>query len=467
MKKLYTTLIFILTLTAGVNAQTYPTTFWYNNTDTSWYNAAQTEYTITTASALAGIAELVAQGNDLAGKTFTIGANIDLDAHLWTPIGVNVSLPFSGAVDGGSYTITNLWINTPNAGFAGLFGQVTSGSLSNIKIDAAHITALDTAGVLVGNFSTNSSIENCHVTNASVIGDANNDDSYNIGGLIGGLLISSTMTKCSFDGDVVGYSQIGGIVGSAWDTTSITESYSKGSVSGGFLIGGVVGYCTMSFTPNSNNIVDNCYSRSNITASFGRAGGVYGGSDSNLILNNSYATGVVSAPEYQGGVIGAWGTGSIVVTNSYFDTETSLLTEGVGGFIGEPVDYEIEGRTTADMKTTDLVDLLNAGSSDNPWTISSSMNDGYPVLNSLLSVSDNILENAAVYPTVFTNEINIDAPYSAQLKSFSMYNTTGALIFEGDLTQTNRINTTSLSEGIYFLNITTENGMLTKKVIKQ
>lgn len=467
MKKLYTTLILILTITLGVNAQNYPTTFWADNADTSWYDANQNAYTISSASALAGVAELVAQGNNFDGKTFTIGANIDLDAHLWTPIGVNVSLPFSGAVDGGNYVISNLWVNLPNSGFAGLFGQVASGSLANIKIDTASITALDTAGVLVGNFSTSSTMENCHVTNASVIGDANNNNSYNIGGLVGGLLISSSMTKCSFNGAVVGYSQIGGVVGSAWDTTSITESYSKGSVSGGFLIGGVVGYCTMSFTPNSNNIVDNCYSRSNITASFGRAGGIYGGSDSNLILYNSYATGTVTAPEFAGGVIGAWGTGSIIVENCFFDMDTSQLAEGVGGFLGAPGTYEIEGRTTENMKTTELVNLLNAGSANDPWVIDSTINDGYPMLSAFLSINEAALETVTVYPTVFIDEINIDVLPSVQLKSFRIYNATGSLVQKDHLMQTNTIKTSNLSGGIYFLEITTGNGRLTKKVVKQ
>ncbi|GGW56172.1 putative secreted protein (Por secretion system target) [Winogradskyella epiphytica] len=308
---------------------------------------------------------------------------------------------------------------------------------------------------------------NCHVTNASVLGETVNYDSYNVGGLVGGILIGSTMSNCSFEGDVVGVSQIGGLAGSAWDTTSITESYSTGSVSGGYLIGGVVGYCTMSFVPNSNNIVNNCYSRSTVNASLGRAGGIYGGADSNLVLNNSYATGTVTAPEFAGGVVGYWGGGYNVVENCYFDTETSQLTDGVGGFGAAPADYSIEGRTTSNMKTTDLVDLLNAGSEDGPWTIDATMNDGYPILNNNLSVNTTVFETVNVFPTVFTNEITVDVPASVQLKSFKMYNTIGALVSEGDFSQAHSINTTNVPAGIFILHITTENGTFTKKVMKQ
>ena len=457
----------MLTVCLGVTAQEFPTTFWTDNSDTSWYNASQTEFNISTASELAGLSVLVAQGNDFSGKTIVIGNNLDLDAHLWTPIGVDIDLPFSGNVDGGNYTISNLWINLPSSDFVGLFGQVESGSLSNIKVNNAQLSALSTAGVLAGNFSTSSMMENCHVTNASVIGDVNNDNSYNIGGLVGGILIGSNMSKSSFEGDVVGRSQIGGIAGTAWDTTSITESYSTGSVSGGYLIGGVVGYCTMSFVPNSNNIVNNCYSRSTATANLGRAGGIYGGADSNLVLMNSYATGTVTAPEYAGGVVGFWGSGLNVVENTYFDTETSQVIDGVGGFGAAPAEYSAEGRTTENMKTTDLVDLLNAGSEESPWTIDATLNDGYPILNTNLSVNTTNLETANVYPTVFTNEITVDVPASVQLKSFKMYNTIGALVFEGDFSQAHSINTTNVPAGIFILNITTENGTFTKKVMKQ
>ncbi|GGW56164.1 hypothetical protein DFQ11_101580 [Winogradskyella epiphytica] len=82
MKKLYTTLILILTVSLGVQAQDFPTTFWSNHADISWYGPTETEYTLTTASQLAGVSQLVAQGYDFEGITIILGANIDLDGNL-------------------------------------------------------------------------------------------------------------------------------------------------------------------------------------------------------------------------------------------------------------------------------------------------------------------------------------------------------------------------------------------------
>ncbi|TYC14208.1 T9SS type A sorting domain-containing protein [Bizionia gelidisalsuginis] len=462
MSKLYMSLMLILTLSFGAEAQVYPTTSWSDNTDVTWYDATQNQFTISTEQALAGLSMLVEQGTTFDGKTLNITADIDLDAHLWTPIGTGVDFPFSGTVDGGNFTISNLWINLPNDDFVGLFGQTTGASFLNIIIENSNILAEDTAGTLVRNLSLSSNMDNCHARNISITAS-----SYNIGGLVGGVLSDSHMTKCSITGDVIGVNQVGGLAGTAWNNTTISECYSEGTVSGGFLIGGLVGYCTFAFTPNTQNSINNSYSRSIVSANSGRAGGIYGGSDDTLILNNSYSTGTVTSPEYAGATIGAYGTGSITIGNTYFDLDSSQMTNGVGGYLGNTASPDISGRTTPNMKNSAIVDLLNAGSSNNPWTRDATINDGYPILESLLSVDQNTVtvSETVVYPTVFTDRITVSS--TAQLKSFSMYSITGALVLEGDLSQNNTIQPQTLSAGVYILNITTDKGMITKKVIKQ
>lgn len=461
MQKIYSFFLLFLTVTFTIQSQTYPTTSWSDNTDITWYDANQNTFTFTTAEELAGLSELVADGNTFAGKTINIGADIDLNAHLWVPIGIDNNFLFSGIVNGGNYTISNLWINQPNGDWIGLFGQTSGASFSNIKLDTANVLALDTSGILVANLATNSSMQDCHVTNGSIIAT-----SYNIGGLTGGVLTNSTMTRCTFSGSVVGFNQVGGLAGTAWNNSVISESYSEGTVSGDFLVGGLVGYCTFSFGPPTTNVIDNCYSRAIVSANTGRAGGLYGGSDTALVLRNSYATGSATAPEYAGAILGAYGNG-IVIENTFFDTNTSGLTEGVGGFTGAPGGYDIEGRATVDMKTTELLNLLNAGSATNPWALEPSLNDGYPVLTSLLSTKDDTFEtlNVAVYPTIFTNNMTVSSTIT--LESFNMYSVSGAFVLEGDLENTNTIQAGNLSAGIYILNINTSIGIFTKKVIKK
>ena len=68
-----------------------------DNYDTGWYDAhsGDTNFTITSAAQLAGLAQLVNHGDaatrnapfNFTGKTVTLGADIDLSGHYWVPIG--------------------------------------------------------------------------------------------------------------------------------------------------------------------------------------------------------------------------------------------------------------------------------------------------------------------------------------------------------------------------------------------
>lgn len=57
----------------------FSATRWDGVVDLSWYNGTDTEFTITTARQLAGVAELVnSNTTDFAGKTIRLGADISL-----------------------------------------------------------------------------------------------------------------------------------------------------------------------------------------------------------------------------------------------------------------------------------------------------------------------------------------------------------------------------------------------------
>lgn len=60
----------------------FSTIRWDGAVDLSWYNGTDTEFTITTARQLAGVAELVnSNAADFAGKTIRLGADISM----WSP----------------------------------------------------------------------------------------------------------------------------------------------------------------------------------------------------------------------------------------------------------------------------------------------------------------------------------------------------------------------------------------------
>lgn len=457
MKKLQILLVLLLAFSGVTQAQTFPTTSWSAVADSSWYNSAQVEFTISTAEEFAGVAQLVQSGTTFAGKTIIISADIDLNGNLWTPIGAYPKL-FSGKVEGDNHTISNLWINTPGLDFAGLFGYTVTSSFTNININTANIIGLDSVGTLVANLFDNGSVENCSAINISVNGG------NNTGGLVGGLVQNSTISKSHAIGDVVGAVQVGGLVGSGWTNVQINECYSEGSVTASHLGGGLVG--AFSFAFSGTSIVNNSYSRSSVIVANERAGGLIGGADNGLLVKNSYSTGTVSAFDFAGGVIGFWG--NINMENMYFDSESSAITDGVGGFGGAPVTPDITAKTTTEMKTSEIINLLNAGSTESPWSVDLNTNDGYPVLNAVLGIQQNttVAASVKVYPTVFDTEFTISS--TLKLNSYQIYNITGSLISTGTLDDnTATIKAANLTTGVYILTIGSSEGMISKRIIKK
>ncbi|MGV9012833.1 MAG: T9SS type A sorting domain-containing protein [Flavobacteriales bacterium] len=439
-----------------------PTTMWSANATTAWYNGTDTEFNITTPEELAGLSTLVAGGNNFTGKTINIANDLDLAAHLWTPIGPDYTLPFSGTVQGNDHVIRNLFVVIPGGDWIGLFGMCTNSMLSNIVLENTYLRISDTAGSLVGNFSTNSTMTDCHATGVDIVAT-----SFNVGGLVGSLLTNSTMLRCSSTGSVTGLNQIGGLVGSPWDLSDISECWSAGTVSAQYLAGGLVGYCTFAFGPNRNNTLNNCYSRADVTVVNGRAGGLYGGADGNLIVGNCYATGTATGAELIGGFIGA--VGGMAVTNSYWDTESSALADGIGGWTGPETSQEITGKTTAEMKTPNMVSLLNAAQVPAPWTIDPAINDGYPILASMsvgIPQHASVAMDLSVSPTLFDATVRIRS--NAGMSKCNIFTATGKLIRAIDLNGNSAVlDLRELAAGAYILEVITGQGKTTQRIVKQ
>lgn len=439
-----------------------PTTLWANNAVITWYNTTSTSFTLTTANELAGLALLVEGGNNFSGKTINIANDLNLGAHLWKPIGKNTTFTFSGTVDGNNYTISNLYVTNTTTSFTGLFGQITAATIKNIKLLNPTITAKDDAGSIAGGLLSTSLVLNCHATGVKISGTGNN-----IGGLVGSLLGDSTISKSSSNGQVSGLQQIGGIVGSPFDKATISECYSGGSVSGTIHVGGIAGYSAFAFTPNRTILVDNCYSRSNLTETNGEVGGIFGGSSALLVVKNSYATGLITSGGPIGGVLGQ--IGGVTATNNYWDTETSGATTAVASWSGAPGTVDIIGKTTAEMKEAEMVTLLNQNQPTTPWTINENVNDGYPILASSSLNKDSFVATKAtvlVYPTITTDIVTISA--SVHLLNADLYSISGSLVSSKTLNSTeNTIDLSGMASGIYLLNIQSEKGNSTHKIIKK
>lgn len=448
----------LLSAESNITTYNFPSTSWDSVADISWYNTTDTSFNLSTAEQLAGLAQLVQNGNNFAGKTINLTANIDLGSHLWISIGYNINKPFSGTFNGQNYSITSLKINRVNDEFLGLFGQVFGGTIENVKVVNPVIRGKGTTGAIVGNLSTNSTLTNCHAVNVDieVFQSQSLGSGYSTGSVVGGALTNSTITKCSGSGVVKGFAQIGGFIGTPWNSCTIEECSFNGTVEGTGSIGGFVGHTMFAMLPNSQVKIKNCYAIANVSGE-NHIGGFQGLNQMGDI-DNCYAVGTVSATQNKGSFVGG-ANSSTVITNSYYNQTTSNIAP-VGELFGPaPV---ITAKTTTEIKSNDFLELLNNIS--NVWHLNENQNDGYPSFSHTLSAKkvNKIVLN--IFPNPVTDILTVESKET--IKTYEIFDLSGKSISKGIL-ENNIINMQNLNAGTYFIIFETDFGFDNFKVIKK
>ena len=255
---------------------------WDGTADTSWYTSAPdaTEYDISTAEQLAGLAQLVNADpgkTNFAGKTIYLDNDIDLSGHEWISIGTVLGgnypeYSFCGVFDGQGHVISNLYSHesdikgadeTHNLLRNALFGSVHNGEVKNLGVADAEIwidPKDDSAagkGILV-DWMGKSKITNCW-TSGSIYSGTKTEK--NIGGIVGVTMQGCTISGCYstatltgnftnsegyYPPDALPPDTIGGIVGARFDgSLTVTDCWFGGKIivnSTLAAVGGIVGY---------------------------------------------------------------------------------------------------------------------------------------------------------------------------------------------------------------------------------
>ena len=266
---------------------------WDGSADTSWYTSAPdaSEYHISTAEQLAGLAQLVNADpgtTNFAGKTFYLDNDIDLSGHEWISIGTVLGgdypeYSFCGVFDGQGHVISNLYSHesyiegadeSHNLLRNALFGSVYNGEVKNLGVADAEIwidPKDDSAagkGILV-DWMGKSKITNCW-TSGSIYSGTKIEK--NIGGIVGitmqGCTISSCYSTATLTGNFTnseGYytepnpadwpcDTIGGIVGARFDgNLTVTDCWFGGKIVVNSIqaaVGGIVGYADVATVNN-------------------------------------------------------------------------------------------------------------------------------------------------------------------------------------------------------------------------
>lgn len=159
--------------------------------DISWYKKTQSEFQITTAQELAGMAYLVNNNyTSFEGCIIKLNADINLQGKTWIPIGVS-NIIFKGTFDGNGHSINNVSIdNGDNYYSCGFWSELKNATLQNFKIKGTLSCKNNTAGFISGAanntvFKDISIDSDIRFKRTDVSTDTEFVFKYNIGGCVG------------------------------------------------------------------------------------------------------------------------------------------------------------------------------------------------------------------------------------------------------------------------------------------
>ena len=346
--------------------------------DTSWYNNKDTEFVLSDAADLYGLALLSQETDQFTDETIKLNKDIVIpntgNSEEWSQtvpefewIGVGTAdFPFAGMFDGQMHTIRGIYMNTSNRN-TGLFNAITSTTtLCNFSLNNTYIyCTANNMGSVVG-YAGGGALR-------TIYSDANiTSTGKNTGGMVGQIDTSPlTMYDCWFDGTV---------------TQSSSNSHTGGLV--GILYGGGA---DITNCLNSGDV-------SSMTSTEPFVGGLVGGTSINALnITNSLNTGNVyksnEATQNYGLVIGRWGnyaTYAKQISNTY-----TVSQEGLSYIYTKNGATEVETATFAEtsilgtdaLKKMPLLftNIVSASEYASCWAV---VVDGVPVLESFADVTE-------------------------------------------------------------------------------
>ncbi len=329
-------------------------------------------YQIATPENLAWFAEAVNSGTTAINAKLTADIQLNAEgstANVWTPIGTAEN-PFEGVFDGDGFTVSGLYINSPDVSNVGLFGVINdTASDETVSVTPEYIVQTKVKRVI-----------NLNVTGASVTGY------QNVGGIVGNSN-GAGVEKCYFEGTVTGnFNSVGGIMGWGGAESVVYECRTSGTVVGKQRTGGLVGYCS------ANTVVSKSYSDASVTGTTNVGGLVGTLAGSNLV--GSFFLGSVNADNRVGGAVGystfslVRGIYTIATINSAGANKGGAVGVTYGGeYVSIFYCYENAGcddpvgiaRTLEEMQISDFPKELNKTMTYFCYDYTN-INGGYPVL---------------------------------------------------------------------------------------
>ncbi len=311
--------------------------------------------------------------------------------------------PFRGNFDGGSLdgnVITGM-TSSVSGDYFGLFGYTVDASIQNIDVQNLNLTSSNNKnyGGCISGYSSGTSFNNCK-SSGSI-----NGREY-LGGIVG-YGVNCSLNNCSSSSNVTSTTQswntsiyIGGLVGYLETTLTVSNCSASGNLQaeGTNTIGGLIGY----YTGGANNCpgdLTNCYreagsisgnksgqkSSYHVSALFGQ---IVNNSSIQATITDCYVTNVNvnTCNDYIGGIAGSI-TGPFSIKDCHAEItmesiESTTTIGGIGGLIGYANHNNIDIENCyAILDETSSVRSINTGGLIGSLTTSGIIKDCYAISN--------------------------------------------------------------------------------------
>ena len=463
MKKFIISIV-ILAMTASLTAQVSVWDGSYEEFDTSNEKGLTEDnpILIENAAQLAFMSQLPYSANNK--MYYKLTTDIDLNYLPWTAIGLLGNSTFCGYFDGGNHSLSKLE-------FA-LFSYA-QGYIKNLTITDTDFVFEDVADNPFGSVTFGAYydevlvIENCHSYANITVKDGFN---FAIGGIVGECGENTYIYNCSNHGDINVtqedglYPVVGGIGGLVFNTSFC---YNTGDINVGcsfvdnVKVGGIAGL--------SSKAVKNCYNTGNVETIIYNdgtsiAGGIVGFAGGISALLSCYNIGNVNGNSSSGLIAQVENENTFAADNCFMADHNE--SNGYG-----------ESLSTDFMKSDEFVAMLNKYDNYYKKDVEPFVNDGYPIIDTekipafdidgTIGVEESVTEtNIEIYPNPASDFVRVST-VNGQQSTVRVYNTLGMLVEEFEM-QSNEIeiNVSDYKSGMYFINISTDNGdTFTEKVV--
>lgn len=402
-------------------------------------------YILKSAQHWANMAATASKNSNWNGVYFQLGSDINFANKAVTPINT-----FKGTVDGKGYTLSNAKIGDGTASHQAFFPML-AGTIKNVNFDNITVTggkasgaASSAAVICAGNNNAAFTIENCHVSNSTIISgpeEGANGGSY-AAGLVGrcnnadviikncSVTNSTIKATCANAAGVVGYlgnGKLDGILSSnnnvSVETANIVGGV-VGGMGGGTLInivsinnvcsvktvscGGIVGVCTSNDAKIINVLSDGNTVKSNKNAALlylGLIMGTNGTTYTTTLANSLVLTGTAEYEftpsdtyNYAGGIGIALGYGAAAVESGYYFQNYRTRFDLAYSEDAVEAGYNLKGYRFAIGVKQNKGTQESKGGTDGSFTVSkeAALTDG-TVLNALNAWVE---ANKTTYPTL-------------------------------------------------------------------